>query len=275
MRECIAKEEGRGPSRGRLAVHCMMMSGAPRVSGGRVLRLILAIAALCTLGASLTACSTGRWSRSGSGNSGGSASVDVSGTPGQIDGLMPEELVLHPLSRVGTDLTGAPAIICHLELKDQFGQTVKALGALRVELQQRAGTDAGAGTVGVAGISADADRRIVADASAVDTPTRVGAESVNASSGAGWSRGVAPAEETRRELVWEVDLRDARENARYFDDLVTRTYTLALGGVPAWVVEWSRDPRSQAAGPTLVVTFTCGDGRGGVRTLSAGGRLLK
>lgn len=49
-----------------------------------------------------------------------------------------------------------------------------------------------------------------------------------------------------QDLVWEVDLRDADKNALLYDDLVTRTYVLQLGGLPEWVVRWhageSREP---------------------------------
>ena len=47
---------------------------------------------------------------------------------------MPEKIVLHPLTRIGTDPNGKPALVVHLEMRDRFGQSIKALGRLRVEL---------------------------------------------------------------------------------------------------------------------------------------------
>jgi hypothetical protein len=47
--------------------------------------------------------------------------------------------------------------------------------------------------------------------------------------------------------VWDVDLADPDRNALLYDDLVTRTYTITLGGLP----ETSPDDP-----PTLTAEFT-------------------
>ena len=48
--------------------------------------------------------------------------------------MLPTQLIIHPLSRVSTDTAGKPALLMYLELRDQYGQVVKALGQARVEL---------------------------------------------------------------------------------------------------------------------------------------------
>lgn len=42
-----------------------------------------------------------------------------------------------------------------------------------------------------------------------------------------------------QDAVWNIDLRDARENAVVYDDLVTRTYTVYLASLPVWLHEWA------------------------------------
>lgn len=50
------------------------------------------------------------------------------------DALLPRRLVFHPLTRLARDEAGRVQIVCHFELRDGFGDAVKALGDLRVEL---------------------------------------------------------------------------------------------------------------------------------------------
>lgn len=66
-----------------------------------------------------------------------------------------------------------------------------------------------------------------------------------------------------QDLIWRTDLSTPEANARQFDDLVTRTYTLSLGGLPDWLLAW-RDGEGEGAGagavsPTLRVTFFPGE----------------
>src|SRR5205809_166521 len=66
--------------------------------------------------------------------------------PAPAPPLAPERLRIHPLTRVTTEATPdgpQQQIVCHLELKDRFGHSVKALGRLRVELYRPATADAG------------------------------------------------------------------------------------------------------------------------------------
>lgn len=252
---------------------------------GRATTLTGAVLGCVLLGATLAGCRSGGWGGGGAG-AGRAADIDVTGTTGQIEGLMPQELVIHPLTRIGSDLGGSPALICHIELKDRFGQSVKTLGALRVELYGHAA--AGEARVMPANSALPDGSDADAATGATGGAGQAGPEAARVP-GRGWATGMPPlgppdasatgaegnAPPPRRELVWEVDLRAPEENARFFDDLVTRTYTVALGGLPGWVVEWSRDPRGQTSGPTLAATFTFGDGKGGVRTLRAATRILK
>lgn len=144
----------------------------------------------------------------------GCADNDSSRGAGALQGFGPERLSIHPLTRFSTDADGQPVIVCHFELRDRFGQLVRAMGVARAEL------------------------------------FRPGSEQ--------------PDGAQRQALVWRVDLTTPEENARQFDDLVTRTYTLSLGGLPEWLLDWRAD--DQAAGtvsPTLRVTFfpgVAGDG---------------
>jgi hypothetical protein len=148
-----------------------------------------------------------------------------------------DRVVIHPLTRVGVDSAGRPAIMLHLEVLDRFGQSIKALGELEVRLLARGG------------LSDDRDQ--VADL-ASGTAER-----------------------------WLVDLREARDNARAFDDRVTRTYTIPLGGPPAWVVAWSKEPlpsdarASARTGPQLQAAMLVEDERGRPKLLRASARLMR
>jgi hypothetical protein len=181
---------------------------------------------------------------------------------------MPERIEIHPLTRVATDAAGRPIIICHVELRDRFEQNIKALGAMRVELYGRA--------------AAGDDRQH--DAVPPPTPTAPGADNP-----------VQPAQTLRQQLVWNIDLTDPDTNALFYDDLITRTYTLTLGGIPDWVFNWSRSINPSPAspsddiggigatsgggggggGPTLTAAFTFGDGQGHTRELKTSSKMLK
>ena len=157
-------------------------------------------------------------------HSGGAGAGGVGGgADGSVDAATTgARLVVHPLTRVGTDGEGKPAIIVHLEVRDEFGQSIKALGVVRVELLKPGG-------FGV-------DRE------------------------------------------WVADLRSARANAQMYDDLVTRTYMLPLGGVPEWVINWSAKPGGgsggeSGGGPTVRARLVIVDDRGRERELKAVGKV--
>lgn len=46
----------------------------------------------------------------------------------------PHSVRVFPLTRLGRDEAGEPAIVCHVELRDRWGDPVKALGQLQVQL---------------------------------------------------------------------------------------------------------------------------------------------
>lgn len=63
-----------------------------------------------------------------------------------------------------------------------------------------------------------------------------------------------------QDLVWRNDLTSAEENAKHFDGLVTRTYTLSLGGLPEWLLAWREgEGGAGAVSPTIRVTFFTGE----------------
>ncbi len=120
--------------------------------------------------------------------------------------LEPDRLVIHPLTRIGIDAAGDPVIVCHFDLRDDYGQPVRALGLARVELF-RPGSE-------------------FADGSQI------------------------------QDLVWRTDLTTPEANARHYDGLVTRTYTLSLGGLPEWLLAWHRgEGPAGAVSPTVRVTL--------------------
>lgn len=51
----------------------------------------------------------------------------------------PASLRIFPLTHLGTDDKGVPAIICHIELADRWGDSVKALGRMRVTISRAEG----------------------------------------------------------------------------------------------------------------------------------------
>lgn len=59
----------------------------------------------------------------------------------------PKSVRVYPLTHLGRDETGQPAIICHIELRDRWGDSVKALGPLQVQLYRPdGGLDAASAT---------------------------------------------------------------------------------------------------------------------------------
>jgi hypothetical protein len=63
-----------------------------------------------------------------------------------------------------------------------------------------------------------------------------------------------------QDLIWRTDLSTPEENARHFDGLITRTYTLSLGGLPEWLLAWrAGDGGSSAVSPTIRVTLFRGE----------------
>ena len=73
----------------------------------------------------------------------GEAGAGSASKPGVLPGLdaqlmlvEPERLRIHPLSRLERDERGELRLTCHLEVVDRWGQSVKWLGRVRVELYQ-------------------------------------------------------------------------------------------------------------------------------------------
>jgi hypothetical protein len=51
----------------------------------------------------------------------------------------PKSLELHPLTRVEREGSGKPLILCHIEFRDEWGDTCKATGQLQVQLYRPVG----------------------------------------------------------------------------------------------------------------------------------------
>jgi hypothetical protein len=152
-----------------------------------------------TLAISLTACGP-------KGGAGQSYHADAATfAPGAFD---PTSIRIHPLTQIdpgaggggGADGgKGGCGIAMHVELRDRFGDAVKGLGTLRVQLYKPGGVGGAAG-VGNPGT-------------------------------------IRPGLETQ-ELSWDVpQLADPEQNSLRYDP-VTRTYKIPLV-VPAWVCEWA------------------------------------
>ena len=70
-------------------------------------------------------------------------------------------------------------------------------------------------------------------------------------------QGAAPAADatgTQPARSWDADLADPVRNALSYDEMITRTYTINLGGVPEWLVHWARH-EADAPAPSIVVQF--------------------
>lgn len=77
--------------------------------------------------------------------------------------MTPARLMIHPLTSVGKDASGQPALLLYIELRDRFGQNTRALGTLHVVVQHP-GRDpmsatSGGGTPGLDTIAWDVDLR--------------------------------------------------------------------------------------------------------------------
>jgi hypothetical protein len=110
------------------------------------------------------------------------------------DSLLPTRIRVHPLTRFALDPQSNLELICHIGLLDRFGQSVKGLGLLRLELYRPGGNGGGGGD------------------------SRAGLQT--------------------QESVWTVNLGDPEENARAYDDLVTRTYVVRLAQIPPVIRAW-------------------------------------
>lgn len=79
-----------------------------------------------------------------------------------------------------------------------------------------------------------------------------------------------------QDRVWNLDLTDPAVNAGSWDELVTRTYTVYLGGLPQWLTEWkAAGEDGGGSGGTVQVTFVTADTRGNERVLNTSHRLRK
>ncbi len=82
-----------------------------------------------------------------------------------------------------------------------------------------------------------------------------------------------------QDRVWNLDLTDPATNAGNWDELVTRTYTVYLGGLPKWLTDWKHAAETENAeaggGGTLQVTFVTADTKGNERVLNTSHRLRK
>ena len=88
-----------------------------------------------------------------------------------ITPFAPASIQIHPLTRVDVDSKGRVWIICHLEMRDAWGDTCKGTGKLEVQLYRPAGGRAGG--IGIQDLSwaidlSDLDR----NASLYDPATR-------------------------------------------------------------------------------------------------------
>lgn len=81
--------------------------------------------------------------------------------------------------------------------------------------------------------------------------------------------------------TWLIDLTDPEQNARQYDDLITRTYTFTLSPLPEWITRWAaRAAESRSAvgnadvsPPLLVAEFMFADSDGKTRSLRDSSRL--
>jgi len=85
--------------------------------------LILSVALLPLAGA----CSAARPAGGGIGQSAAEAEESQSS-------LLPQAVAVHPLTRLGNDAKGEPALLAHIELLDRFGHSTKALGTLLISI---------------------------------------------------------------------------------------------------------------------------------------------
>lgn len=67
--------------------------------------------------------------------------------------------------------------------------------------------------------------------------------------------------------TWLIDLTDPDRNAVYYDDLVTRTYTITLSDLPDWLADWAAQRDQSTSPPMLAAEFTFADQDGRARAL--------
>ena len=83
-----------------------------------------------------------------------------------------------------------------------------------------------------------------------------------------------------QDAVWNIDLRDPSENARIYDDLVTRTYTIYLASLPGWLQQWAAQGEEEASASapawvTLKAYFISIDASGRERVIQSSYRLQR
>lgn len=92
---------------------------------------------MCRRVAALTVCVL-----AGAQGCGSHTRVDFRDTPGSgpvTNPFVPASMVIHPLTRVDADAKSRQWLFCHVEFKDSWGDTVKAVGKLTVELYRPTG----------------------------------------------------------------------------------------------------------------------------------------
>lgn len=89
---------------------------------------------------------------------------------------------------------------------------------------------------------------------------RLRVELYQTTGGAGSGSAGAPTKQVLAQS-WDADLRDPVRNALSFDEMITRTYTVTLGGTPEWLQRWGRKEGDQAStpAPTIIVTYLDGN----------------
>lgn len=65
------------------------------------------------------------------------------GPPSTEGAFGPESLRVYPLTRLDRAADGKPIIICHIELKDRWGDTTKGVGRLEIKLLRPAAAPSG------------------------------------------------------------------------------------------------------------------------------------
>jgi hypothetical protein len=91
---------------------------------------------------------------------------DLLAVPGPF---RPSAMRVHPLTHTETRLDGEPVIVLHVELKDPWGDTVKGVGQVQVQLRKASATT----TIGDRGTRWDIDLRdIETNVSYFDSATR-------------------------------------------------------------------------------------------------------
>jgi hypothetical protein len=87
-----------------------------------------------------------------------SASRVAARASGTTNPFAPVAIRVHPLTRVVSDKEGRPEIVLHLECRDAWGDSAKALGAVMVRLVSAGSADVGGGGGGAAALESGATR---------------------------------------------------------------------------------------------------------------------